>query len=152
MLLRMPDCVSIFKMYYIDIIGRENAARYEWRRGSMDKADFEARLKASGCEGVGFITAFPHIAKVFRFAPEAETVVHVFAFDPVDLAPLDLSRNAPWAEFACFAEAAIASDEYRLWAAARTVEEYLESFSVFRDGPIAFHGKLRAWCEGHRSG
>ena len=151
-LVRMPDDESVFKLYCIDIVGREEAVRYEWRKSSLDGADFEARLAATGWEGVGFITAFPHIAKVFRFAPEAETVLHVFAFDPADLAPLDLSRNPPWVEFACFAEAAIASDEYRLWAAASTVEEYLAGFSAFRDGPIARHDKLRTWCEGRASG
>jgi hypothetical protein len=144
--LSMPDGVSAFKLYYLDIVGRQDSSRYEWSKSALDKPEFEAGLQASGWEGVGFVTAFPHIAKMFRFAPESETVLHVFAFSPADLASLDLSRGEPWLEFACYAEAAIAADEYHLWAKALTVEEYLRDFSTFADGPIVRHDKLRAWC------
>ena len=38
--------------------------------------DFLARLAGTeGVEGVGFVTAFPHITKVFRYAPKAEILM-----------------------------------------------------------------------------
>ncbi len=141
--LRMEDGKSIFKLYYLDITGREDRARYEWKQSSLDKAAFEADLHGSTLEGVGFVTAFPHITKVFRFAPDAETVMHVRAFNTSDLSELDLERGSGWVEFACYAEALIGADEYRAWADAGTVEEYFERWSGFSDGPISSESKLR---------
>lgn len=140
--LALPDGHSRFKVYYISITGRDEPARYEWGKSPLAPADFERLFLASGIEGIGFVTAFPHITKVFRFAPAAETVLHVQAFDTRTLKPLNLDRGEGWMEFACYAEAWVAADEYRAWADAPTVEAYLESWSAFTDSPIAAHDKL----------
>jgi hypothetical protein len=142
---RLPDGVSAFKVYYVDIIGRDDPTRYEWAHCPLSSADVIANLQASGLEGVGFVTAFPHITKVFRFAPAMETVLHVRAFATADFAPLDLCRDDGFVEFACYAEAAIAADEYHAWARAETVEEYLAYTSPFTDGPVKRHDKLAAY-------
>ncbi len=141
-LLRLPDGISAFKVYYISIIGRDTPEKFEWPQSAFTMHDFCARFRDSGIEGVGFVTAFPHITKVFRFAPAMETVLHVRAFDTPHLAPLDLARNEAYTEFACYAEAAIAADEYHAWARAATVEDYLATRSDFTDGPILDHTKL----------
>lgn len=138
----MSDGRSVFKIYYVSITGRDDPARYEWDKGSLSRGEFQKRFEASGLEGVGFVTAFPHITKVFRFAPSMETVLHVRALETQSLAPLKLDRDGGWVEFACYAEALVANDEYRSWAQAPTVEEYLQAWSAFWEGPIAFHGKL----------
>ena len=144
-LVTMPDGKSVFKLYYLDIPGRDDPARYEWGRCGMKPEEFE-RLIVSQCfEGVGFITAFPHITKVFRFAPSTETVLHVRAFHTQKLQPLDLAREDGYLEFACLAEAVIANDEYRAWAAAGSVRDYLHFFSDFADGPVVCHTKLAAY-------
>jgi hypothetical protein len=96
-------------------------------------------------EGVGFIVTFPHITKVFRFAPAMETVMHVRAFNTPDMSPIDLQRDDGFIEFACYAEAAIAADEYHLWSKSETVEEYLKTFSPFVDGPVKSSTKLAAF-------
>jgi len=141
-LLRLADGASVFKVYYLNIMGRDDPAQYEWEYSPLTIEDFESRLLAGDLEGVGFITAFPHITKVFRFAPSMETVLHVCAFRTADLAPLELSREDGYVEFACFAEAAIAADEYHAWAQGVDVEEYLAFRSDFDDGPVASHRKL----------
>ena len=92
---------------------------------------------------MGFVVAFPHIAKVFRFDPAGETVLTVRAFRPADFRPIDLNRPEGFVEFACLAEALIAADEYRLWARSPEVERYLGAWSRFRRGAIRDHGKLR---------
>lgn len=140
--LAMPDGRSVFKGYYVSIIGRDEPARYEWGKGAFTAADFERLFRASGLEGVGFVTAFPHITKVFRFAPAAETILHVQAYDTKTLKPLDLGRGEGWMEFACYAEALVAADEYRAWAEAPAVADYLRVWSGFADGPIAENDKL----------
>jgi len=147
-LLRMGDGKSAFKAYYLSIVGRDEPAKYEWEYCPLTIEDFQRRLLADGLDGVGFITAFPHITKVFRFAPSMETVLHVRAFTTADLAPLDLAREDGYLEFACYAEAAIAAEEYHAWARAATVEEYLAFYSGFDDGPVANHGKLAGYYPG----
>lgn len=149
--IRMPDGKSAFKFYYISIVGRDQPERYEWARCALSRPAFEARFAGSGIEGVGFVTAFPHITKCFRFAPAAETVLHVRAFNTADLTPLSLDRDDRFVEFACYAEAAIAADEYHAWARAATVTEYLDAVSAFVDGPIARHDKLKIYAEGEGS-
>jgi hypothetical protein len=101
-----------------------------------------AGLKRAGVEGVGFVCAFPHIAKVFRYGPEIETVLHVRAFRPSDFTELDLARSDGYLEFACLAEAVIADAEYRLWAEARTVGAYLERWVDWQPVAVADEGKL----------
>ena len=48
-------------------------------------------------------------------------------------------------EFACYAEAAIVTDEYPAWAAAKAVPDYLEDFSASTDYPFAWPGKLATY-------
>lgn len=142
----MRDGKSSFKIYFLSIIDRENRSRYEWELADTGIGEMEAQLLDAGIEGVGFITAFPHITKVFRFAPEAETVLHVAGFDTPSLTTLDLGRGSAWVEFACYAEALIAADEYSFWSTAVDIPEYLERFSTFEDGPIVSNDKFgRYW-------
>ena len=147
-LVRLPDGKSVFKVYYLSIIGRDNPERFEWDRCALKPAAFEAILAKSGLEGVGFVTAFPHITKVFRFAPSMETVLHVKAFNTADLSPLSLQREDDFLEFACYAEAAIGADEYHAWAGAPTVAAYLNYRSPFVDGPVQSHRKLADYAAG----
>lgn len=144
-LLKMPDGKSAFKVYFISIVGRDDRARFEWDHSALKSVDFQAAILKSGWEGIGFVTAFPHITKEFRFAPDAETILHVRAFQTRDLKPLDLGRGEQYLEFACYAEAAIAADEYRAWARAGDVKEYLRFFSDFEDGPVKSCAKLAAY-------
>lgn len=144
--LHLPDGQSVFKVYFLSLIGRDDPTRFEWESSPLTPTALEGRLMQAGLEGIGFITAFPHIAKVFRFAPSAETVLHVRALHTRDLAPLDLAREDQYLEFACYAEAGIAADEYRSWAGAKTVADYLQTFSGFDDGPIVNHAKLAMYC------
>ena len=140
--LRLPDNQSVFKLYFFSLLGRDEPERYEWERSSLTPAVFETNLRQMAPEGIGFITAFPHLTKVFRFAPSAETILHVRAFHTRDLVPLNLEREDNYMEFACYAEAVIAADEYRQWAGAKTVSDYLQSLSNFSDGPVVSHAKL----------
>lgn len=144
-LLRLPDGKSVFKVYYISILGRDKPELYEWERCGLSMADFADRVKFAGVQGVGFITAFPHITKAFRFAPSSEILLHVRAFNTKTLLELSLSREDGYVEFACLAEALIAADEYRTWARAATVPEYLATFSRESDMPIVDHAKLGAY-------
>jgi hypothetical protein len=146
-LLRIPEGCSVFKVYLISILGRDDPTRFEWAHCPLSLEQFRQRFVVLRPEGVGFVTAFPHITKVFRFAPTAETVLHVRAFRTTDFSPLDLSREDSYLEFACYAEAAIAADEYHCWAAAHDVDEYLAYSSSFTDGPVVASGKLRAYCD-----
>ena len=145
----LPDGKSVFKLYFVSIVGRDEPARYEWGQNPLPPDELQRRVIAAGFEGIGFIIAFPHLMKLFRFAPSMETVLHVRAFRTQTLEPLDLSREDGAMEFACYAEAAIAADEYNAWARAASVEEYLRFTSGFADGPVADAGKLRRyWREG----
>jgi len=141
-LLRMPDGKSMFKVYFLSLVGRDEPEKYEWARCPMKTADFMSLAGRQPLEGVGFITAFTHITKVFRFAPAIETVLHVRAFNTKDFSPLDLGRDDKHLEFACYAEAEIAAEEYHAWAAERSVEAYLARWSRFDDGPVVSRTKL----------
>jgi hypothetical protein len=136
---------SRFKVYFVSIVGRDQPERYEWAHCGLEPAEFVRRFSAGSEEGVGFVTAFPHITKVFRFAPEAETLLNVRAFNTRDLTPIDLGRPAGYVEFACYAEAALAADEYHAWARARSVAEYLDVWSAQQEAPIADNAKMRTW-------
>lgn len=146
-IVNIEDNQSIFKIYYISIIGRDDPTLYEWEHNSLSPRQFEAELIKSKTEGIGFVIAFPHIAKPFRFAPSMETVLHVMAFNPADMKPLDLSGESGFTEFACYAETIIATDEYQAWAKESTVEEYVAFQSSFADGPIKNHSKLAEYVE-----
>ena len=131
-----------FKVYLIDITGRQRPERYEWDRAGLDRDSVVAGLKRAGVEGVGFVCAFPHIAKVFRFGPESETVLNVRAFRPADFTELDLARSDGYVEYACLAESVIADAEYRLWAEARSVPDYLDRWVDWQPVAVADEGKL----------
>lgn len=138
---------TVYKVYYVDIYGRQEPERYEWDLCGRPRATVLEHLATTGIEGVGFVVAFPHITKVFRFAPSVETVLHVRAFRTADFAPLDLQREDGYTEFACYAEAVIAAAEYELWAKAATVEGYLEGRWPEAEARITDHAKLRRYME-----
>jgi hypothetical protein len=142
---RAPDGKSAFKVYFVDIIGRSDRARTEWDLCGLGRGAFlDCLARTEGVEGVGFILAFPHITKAFRYGPNAETVLNVRAWRTRDMSPLDLARGEGYVEFACLAEALVAADEYKFWAQAQTVEDYLARWSPWREGAIARHDKLLA--------
>jgi len=144
-LLACPDGRSAFKVYFIDIVGRQNPERYEWDRCPMSRDGFLAALPRAA-EGVGFVTAFPHVTKIFRFGPHIETVLDVQGVQTPDLCEYPLARGDGTFEFACLAEALIAAEEYGFWAAAADVGEYLGRWSSFASGRIVDPGKLsRYW-------
>ena len=74
-ILRMPDGHSVFKLYYISNIGRPTPELFEWQHCPRTPKEFEAAFLAGGHQGIGFVTAFPHVTKIFRFSPGAETIV-----------------------------------------------------------------------------
>lgn len=131
-----------FKVYFVDIPGRAEPARYEWDRCGRERKSVVEALERASVEGVGFVVAFPHITKVFRFAPSLETVLHVRAFHTPDFAPLDLGREEGYVEQACLAEAVLAGAEYRLWAEAPSVEAYLGEWVDWAPAAIRDHRKL----------
>lgn len=143
----LQDGRSFLKVYYVSIVGRPDSEKYEWAFCPLDPAQFEDKLKSLPFEGVGFLTAFPHITKLFTFSPASEILMLVSAFNTATFQPIPLERERGFYEFACLAEAAIAADEYGAWATAATVSDYLGFWSPFKDGPIAEHGKLKAYWE-----
>jgi len=148
-IVKMADGKSIFKVYFVSIVGRDNPARYEWAHNALSKDQYVEALKAAGHEGVGFVTAFPHISKVFRYMPKAEILLTVKAFDTQTGNPISLDRGEGFMEFACLAEAIIANDEYRAWAKAATVEEYLQSryTEVGKELPVVVKDKMKKYWE-----
>ena len=140
--LNMPDGRSVFKLYLLSIIDRDEPALYDWANSRFSISEFKGRFRERGYEGVGFVTAFPHITKIFRYAPEVETVVDVRELDTATLDELDCNRNDQYHEFACYAESLIAADEYRAWAKANSVDEYLQFRCSLSDFPIVNHNNL----------
>ncbi len=138
----MPDGVSVFKTYFVSITGRAEPTRYEWGVCAITMGEVESMLRNSGIEGVGFVTAFPHITKVFRFAPAVETVLHVRAFHTPELQTMGLDRDDGFTEFACLGEALIAADEYRFWAQSVDVSAYIKQWSEWQCGGIRNPAKL----------
>ncbi len=143
--LRMPDGRSAFKVYYISVIGRDKPELYEWQHCSRTPADFEKAFLAGNHEGIGFVVAFPHVTKVYRFSPEGETILDVREFDTDGMADRDCARSDGYHEFACYAEAALAADEYRAWARAASVKAYLAFRSDAADFPVDSNTKLAAY-------
>jgi hypothetical protein len=139
-----------FKVYFIDITGRARPELYEWDRCGRDRETVVTGLERAGVEGVGFVCAFPHIAKAFRFGPENETVLTVRAFRPADFAELDLGRAEGYVEYACLAESVIADREYRLWAGAPTVAAYLGEWVDWPPVAVAEPSKLARHFEAPR--
>lgn len=141
-LLQMPDKKSVFKIYYLSVIGRDTPEQFEWEHCSHTQDDFEKTFLSGEYEGIGFCTVFPHITKIFRFSPYAETILDVSEFHTKDMNPKDCSRGEGSHEFACYAEAIISADEFEAWAAAKTVEEYVTFRCNKVDFPILNNVKL----------
>lgn len=147
-MLRLPDGHSAFKIYFVDIPGRKNPERFEWDRCGRARETVAEQLQQVGVEGVGFVLAFPHITKIFRFGPNPEILLHVRAYRTSDFEPIPLERAEGYYEFACLAEAIVAAEEYRYWASARTVEEYLEQRYDWPESPVLSADKLRRYYHG----
>ena len=146
--LRMPDGKSVFKVYYISVIGRDRPDLYEWQRGPRTQADFERAFLAGRHEGIGFAIAFPHVTKIYRFSPEAETLLDVRELNTDGMTYRDGTRSDGYHELACYAEAVIAADEYRAWGEAATVEGYLSCHSDACEFPVRSNTKLATyWAE-----
>ena len=69
--LNMPDGRSVFKLYLLSIIDRDEPALYDWANSRLSISEFKVRFRERRYEGVGFVTAFPHITKIFRYAPKS---------------------------------------------------------------------------------
>lgn len=136
---------SVYKVYYVDIYGREHPERYEWDLSQLSREAVIKSLARIGVEGIGAVVAFPHITKVFRFAPSAETIMHVRGYWTPDFREVDLQREEGFIEFACYAEAIIAAEEYRFWAEADTVEQYLRRWCEWDDAPVGNCRKLAVY-------
>jgi hypothetical protein len=141
-IIAMPDHKSVFKVYFISILGRDQPEAFEWEHAPFAPVQFEATFRSGPHEGIGFIIAFPHITKVFRFSPGAETVLDVTEFQTAGMRPKDCSRGDGSHEFACYAESMIAADEHEAWARAATVQDYLEFRSARLDFPVTAQTKL----------
>jgi hypothetical protein len=146
--LRMPDGKSVFKVYYVSVIGRDRPELYEWQRYPGTTAVFERVFVAGGHEGIGFVIAFPHVTKVYRFSPEGETILDVREFNTEGMTVRNCSRSDGYHELACYAEAAIAADEYRAWGDSATVDDYLAFHSDAADFPVVSNTKLAAYWNG----
>ncbi len=139
------DGLSAFKVYFCSITGRDTPERYEWSRCAWQKQTFLSQLQNSNYEGIGFVTAFPHIAKIFLYAPKNEILQHVSAFKPESFEALSLQREDGFLEFACLAEGVIAAAEFNYWAEANSVEEYLAKIGEFPPLGILRNDKLRQY-------
>jgi hypothetical protein len=146
--IRMPDSKSVFKIYYLSLIGRDDPARYEWEGNLFTKENFEDSFSSSDFEGIGFITAFPHITKVFRFSPYTETVLDVREIDTRLGEDLDVSRPDGSHEFACYAENVIAALELAAWAQAPDVPSYLSFRMNVTEFDIKSNTKLAEYWQG----
>lgn len=144
---RMSDEKSVFKIYYISIIGRDKPEQFEWEHCLHTQEDFEKVFLSGQHEGVGFVVAFPHITKVFRFSPYVETSLDVSEFHTIDMRSNDCSRGDGSHEFACYAESVISADEYEAWANATTIENYIAFRCCKADFPIASNVKLTTYWE-----
>ena len=149
-LVQMPDGKSVHKIYYLSIIGRDKPELYEWERCAITKGEFEEAFRSGGHEGIGVVTDFPHITKVFRFGPSMETVLDIQEFDTDGMTVRDCSRDDGYHEFACYAEAVIAAEEYHAWAKAESVEEYLRTECDCTDFPVVSHSKLQTHYSAER--
>ena len=144
-ILRMPDGKSVFKIYYLSVIERNRPEEYEWQYSPCTQEHFEKTFLGGDHEGLGFVIAFPHVAKIFRFSPGQETLLDVSEFHTGAMRPRDCSRKDGSHEFACYAEAVIAAAEYGAWARAKTIEEYLAFKCDKSDFPVVSHVKLATY-------
>lgn len=147
--LHMSDGKSVFKIYYLSIMGREKPEDYEWEYCPLSQDSLEKMILAGKHEGIGFITSFPHITKIFRFSPHGETVLDISEYHTHNMQPMDFSRGDGTHEFACFAESVISAEEYQAWASAKTVEEFIAFRCKSTDFPVVSHTKLASyWGQG----
>ena len=146
-LLKMTDGKSVFKIYYISIINRDDPTKYEWSACRISQTQYEQDFAAQGFSGIGFVTAFPHITKVFRFCPELEIILDVAVYNTPDMSQRGIERGNGYYEFACLAEAELAAEEYRAWAEAASVTEYLAFRSSSREFPVNRNDKLREYWQ-----
>ena len=132
---------SAFKVYFIDIRGRDDRAKYEWEHCGRTQEQFLEQLRQLSPEGVGFVTAFPHITKVFQFGPTLETNLYTTAYktESFEDLPLDYSGAT---EVGCAAEILIAAEELRFWLDAQTVDEYLAKTCDAGDAAFQNHRKM----------
>lgn len=145
--LRMPDGKSVFKVYFVSITGRDKPEKYEWSLCGMSKESFLERLVAKGPEGIGVVTAFPHVSKIFRYAPKSEVMMHVTEFNTQTGEPIGLDRGEGYMEFACLAESVIAGGEYIMWSSAGSVEAYLGMKVQLGEVSVAVKDKLKTYWE-----
>ena len=66
---------------------------------------------------------------------------------PSDMKVRDCSQDDGFHEFACFAEAIIAAEEYKAWARAESVEEYLKFRCSSEIFPVHANRKLKDYWE-----
>lgn len=132
-------------MYYVSIVGREKPEYYDWEFCNFSRKSFEKKFLNSDLSGIGYVISFPHITKVYRFSPFAETIVDVSEYKTMVMVPIDCSRGDGFHEFACFAEAAISGEEYRAWARSQTIEEYLDFRCDLEQFPIVTNTKLKGY-------
>jgi len=139
------DVKSRFKLYFLQILGREDRSRYEWAEARRTKEQTIDQLRSQSLRGIGFACVFPHITKVFSFGSpqgERETNLYVRAFggDPLQPIALEYGRSM---EVACAGEMDIACKEFALWRRCSSVEEYLEEYVRPSTCSFADHQKLR---------
>ena len=136
---------SRFKLYFLQILGREDRSRYEWAEARRTKEQTIDQLRSQSLQGIGFACLFPHITKVFSFgSPDGcrETNLYVRAFGGDPLQPIALEYGQS-VEVACAGEMDIACKEFALWRRCANVEEYLEEFVRPSTCGFADHQKLR---------
>ena len=132
---------SAFKIYFIDIQGRDDRAKYEWEHCGRTQEQFLEQLRDLNPEGIGFVTAFPHITKVFQFGPTPETNLYTTAYQTESFEELPLDYNEA-TEVGCAAEILIAAEEFRFWLEAQTVEDYLTKTCDAGDAAFQNHHKM----------
>lgn len=139
--IELADTKSAFKVYFIDIRGRDDRVKYEWEHCGRTQEQFLDQLHNLNPEGIGFVTAFPHITKVFQFGPTLETNLYTTAYktENFEVLPLDYSGAT---EVGCAAEILIAAEELRFWLEAQTVDDYLSRTCDAGDAAFEDHHKM----------
>lgn len=132
---------AVFKIYFVDILNREQKNKYVWEYAEITKKDLLNGIEKLHPQGIGFIIAFPHVFKIFRFGPSIETNLYSIAYNPKTMERLTLQEEG-WLELGCLAEIEISFDEFTFWATSPNVEDYLLNFSSKGNGSILDHSKL----------
>lgn len=137
---------SVFKVYFLDILNRDNREKYEWKYSINSPNKFLDKIKELNPVGIGFIIVFPHIFKIFRFGFETETNLYYKSFNTLTMEEINLRKDS-WIEMSCLGEIAIANEEFNFWAQKATVESYLELFSKSSEEEIKNHTKLNQYLK-----